>query len=55
MSDEQKIGLLVLGARTGKKGLGLLVEQSTKNFSSPPITITIEPIDLFKECLESII
>ncbi len=48
------IGVLVLGANTGKKGPGPLVTQLTKNAGSLPIPITIVPGELSKERLEAI-
>ena len=48
------IGVLVLGAGTGRKGPGPLVTQLTKNAGSLPIPITIVPGDLSKEKLEAI-
>ena len=48
------IGVLVLGANSGKKGPGPLVTQLTKNAGSLPIPITIVPGELSKERLEAI-
>ncbi|PIV77970.1 MAG: universal stress protein [Rhodobacteraceae bacterium CG17_big_fil_post_rev_8_21_14_2_50_63_15] len=48
------IGVLVLGAATGKKGPGPLVTQLTKTAGTLPIPITIVPGDLSKERLEAI-
>jgi len=52
--DNSEIGVLVLGAGTGKKGPGPLVTQLSKNAGSLPIPITIVPGDLSKEKLEAI-
>ena len=52
--DDPDIGVLVLGAGTGKKGPGPLVTQLTKNSGTLPIPITIVPGDLSKERLEAI-
>ncbi|MFD1342820.1 universal stress protein [Litorisediminicola beolgyonensis] len=52
--DDEEIGVLVLGAGTGKGGPGPLVTQLTKNSGSLPIPITIVPGDLSKERLEAI-
>ncbi|HKL45591.1 MAG TPA: universal stress protein [Roseovarius sp.] len=52
--DDPDIGVLVLGAGTGKKGPGPLVTQLTKNAGTLPIPITIVPGDLSKERLEAI-
>jgi len=54
VNDDSEIGVLVLGAGTGKKGPGPLVTQLTKNSGSLPIPITIVPGDLSKERLEAI-
>ena len=51
---DTEIGILVLGAATGKKGPGPLVTQLTKTAGSLPIPITIVPGDLSKERLEAI-
>src|SRR6056297_1627549 len=51
---DPEIGVLVLGAGTGKKGPGPLVTQLTKSAGSLPIPITVVPGDLSKERLESI-
>jgi nucleotide-binding universal stress UspA family protein len=48
------IGVLVLGAGTGKAGPGPLVTQLTRNAGSLPVPITIVPGDLSKEQLEAI-
>jgi len=52
--DDPEIGVLVLGAGTGKKGPGPLINQLTKSSGSLPIPITIVPGDLSKERLEAI-
>ena len=52
--DDPDIGVLVLGAGTGKKGPGPLVTQLTKNSGTLPIPITIVPGDLSKERVEAI-
>lgn len=52
--EDPDIGVLVLGAGTGRKGPGPLVTQLTKNAGSLPIPITIVPGDLSKERLEAI-
>lgn len=54
VKDDPAIGVLVLGAGTGRKGPGPLVTQLTKNAGSLPIPITIVPGDLSKEKLEAI-
>lgn len=52
--QDSEIGILVLGAGTGRKGPGPLVTQMTKSAGSLPIPITIVPGDLSKEKLEAI-
>ncbi len=54
VQDDPEIGVLVLGANSGKKGPGPLVTQLTKNAGSLPIPITIVPGELSKERLEAI-
>ena len=54
VQDDPAIGVLVLGAATGKKGPGPLVTQLTKTAGTLPIPITIVPGDLTKERLEAI-
>ncbi|WP_101067677.1 universal stress protein [Roseovarius salinarum] len=54
VQDDPEIGVLVLGAGTGKKGPGPLVTQLTRNAGTMPIPITIVPGDLTKERLEAI-
>jgi nucleotide-binding universal stress UspA family protein len=52
--ENPDVGVLVLGAGTGKKGPGPLVTQLTKTAGTLPIPITIVPGDLSKEKLEAI-
>ena len=54
VQEDSDIGVLVLGAGTGRNGPGPLVTQLTKNAGSLPIPITIVPGDLSKERLEAI-
>lgn len=54
INEDPEIGILVLGAGTGKTGPGPLVTQLTKNAGTLPIPITIVPGDLSKEKLEAI-
>ncbi|WP_439521781.1 universal stress protein [Marivita sp.] len=54
VNEDPDIGVLVLGANSGKKGPGPLVSQLTKNAGSLPIPITIVPGELSKERLEAI-
>lgn len=52
--DDPRIGVLVLGAGTGKGGPGPLVTQLSRNAGSLPVPVTIVPGDLSKERLEEI-
>jgi nucleotide-binding universal stress UspA family protein len=54
IEGDAEIGVLVLGAGTGRKGPGPLVTQLTKNSGVLPVPITIVPGDLSKEKLEAI-
>ncbi|KAA2313631.1 universal stress protein [Pseudooceanicola sediminis] len=54
IKDDPEIGVLVLGASTGKGGPGPLVNQMSRNAGSLPVPITIVPEDLSKERLEAI-
>ncbi len=52
--DDADIGVLVLGAGTGKGGPGPLVTQLSRNAGGLPIPLTIVPGELSKEQLEQI-
>ncbi|MEM1272995.1 MAG: universal stress protein [Pseudomonadota bacterium] len=52
--DDGEIGVLVLGAATGKGGPGPLVTALSKNAGALPVPITIVPGELSKEQLEHI-
>ncbi|MEO1677733.1 MAG: universal stress protein [Pseudomonadota bacterium] len=52
--DNPEIGVLVLGAGTGKGGPGPLVTSLTKASGTLPVPITIVPGDMSKERLEEI-
>lgn len=54
VQDDPDIGVLVLGAGTGRKGPGPLVTQLSKSSGTLPIPVTIVPGDLSKERLETI-
>jgi nucleotide-binding universal stress UspA family protein len=54
VQEDPEIGVLVLGAGTGRQGPGPLVTYMAKNSGSLPIPVTIVPGDLSKERLESI-
>ena len=52
--DDPEIGVLVLGAGTGKSGPGPLVTQLTKSSGTLPVPITIVPGEMSRERLEQI-
>lgn len=52
--EDAEIGVLVLGAGTGKGGPGPLVTQLTKSSGTLPVPITIVPGEMSKERLEAI-
>ena len=52
--DDPEIGVLVLGAASGRKGPGPLVTHLSRTAGSLPVPITIVPGDLSKEQLEQI-
>ncbi|GAA0308492.1 universal stress protein [Rhodovulum strictum] len=52
--DDPRIGVLVLGAGTDKKGPGPLVTQLTKSAGMLPVPMTIVPGGLSKEGLEAV-
>lgn len=54
VQEDPDIGVLVLGAGTGRQGPGPLVTYMAKNSGSLPIPVTIVPGDLSKERLEAI-
>ena len=54
VQDDPDIGVLVLGAGTGRKGPGPLVTQLSKSSGTLPIPVTIVPGDLSKERLKAI-
>lgn len=54
VKEDVDIGVLVLGAGTGKKGPGPLVTNLTKQSGTLPIPITIVPGEMSKEKLEAI-
>lgn len=54
VTQDEAIGVLVLGAASGKKGPGPLVSQMTRSSGSLPIPVTIVPGDMSKERLEMI-
>ncbi|MCI5041393.1 MULTISPECIES: universal stress protein [Donghicola] len=52
--EDEEIGVLVLGAGSGKGGPGPLVTQLTRSAGELPIPFTIVPGDMSKERLEAI-
>ena len=54
VADDPEVGVLVLGAGSGKAGPGPLVTQMTKSSASLPIPLTIVPGEMSKERLEAI-
>ncbi|WP_095589524.1 universal stress protein [Actibacterium ureilyticum] len=52
--EDDEIGVLVLGAGTGKGGPGPLVTQLSRNAGTLPVPITIVPGEMSKERLEAI-
>ena len=54
LREDPQIGVLVLGAGTGKKGPGPLVTQLSRNSGSLPVPITIVPGELAKDRLVEI-
>ena len=54
IQEDSEVGVLVLGAGTGKKGPGPLVTKLSKSSGTLPVPVTIVPGDLSKEKLEAI-
>lgn len=54
IADNNEVGVLVLGANSGKGGPGPLVTQLTKSAGNLPVPLTIVPVELSKEQLEAI-
>jgi len=54
VNDDRDIGVLVLGAGTGRKGPGPLVTALTKSAGTLPVPMTLVPGELSKEQLEAI-
>jgi nucleotide-binding universal stress UspA family protein len=52
--DDRDVGVLVLGAGTGRKGPGPLVTALTKSAGTLPVPMTIVPGELSKEQLEAV-
>lgn len=54
IAENDEVGVLVLGANSGKGGPGPLVTQLTKSAGNLPVPLTIVPVELSKEQLEAI-
>ena len=54
IEDDPEVGILILGAGSGKKGPGPLVTKLTKSAGALTVPITIVPGDISKERLEAI-
>ncbi len=54
IAENEEVGVLVLGANSGKGGPGPLVTQLTKSAGNLPVPLTIVPVELSKEQLEAI-
>lgn len=54
IADNDEVGVLVLGANSGKGGPGPLVSAMTKSAGNLPVPLTIVPVELSKEQLEAI-
>ncbi len=54
ITENEEVGVLVLGANSGKGGPGPLVTQLTKSAGNLPVPLTIVPVELTKEQLEVI-
>ena len=52
--SDPEVGVLVLGAGTGRSGPGPIVTQLGRNFGTLPVPLTIVPGDLSKEQLEAV-
>lgn len=54
ITEDREIGVLVLGANSGKGGPGPLVTAMTKSAGNLPVPLTVVPVELSKEQLEAI-
>ncbi|ALG89258.1 MAG: universal stress protein [Pseudomonadota bacterium] len=52
--EDPRIGVIVLGAGSGKKGPGPVITQLTRSAGSLPVPLTIVPGELSKERLEAV-
>ena len=54
VKDDPEVGVLVLGAGTGKNGPGPLVTELTRQSGTLPMPVTIVPGEMTKEQLEAV-
>ena len=54
IAENDEVGVLVLGANSGKGGPGPLVSAMTKSAGNLPVPLTVVPVELSKEQLEVI-
>ncbi|WP_298260645.1 universal stress protein [uncultured Litoreibacter sp.] len=54
VKDDPEVGVLVLGAGTGKQGPGPLVTELTRQSGTLPMPVTIVPGEMTKERLEAV-
>lgn len=54
IADDKEVGVLVLGAGTGRSGPGPLVTHMSRHAGTLPVPLTIVPGNLTKEQLEAI-
>lgn len=54
VQDDSDIGILVLGANSGKKGPGPLITNLTRNAGALSVPITIVPGEMTKERLQAV-
>ena len=54
VNEDPEVGVVVLGAGSGKKGPGPLVTALTRSAANLPVPLTIVPGEMSKERLESI-
>ncbi|SMX31210.1 universal stress protein [Actibacterium lipolyticum] len=52
--EDSEIGVIVLGAGSGKKGPGPVITQLTRSAGTLPVPLTIVPGELSKERLEAV-
>ncbi|MEM9707180.1 MAG: universal stress protein [Pseudomonadota bacterium] len=54
IGDDSEIGILVLGAGTGKGGPGPIINELSRRFGTLPVPVTIVPGELSKEQLDEV-